>query len=199
MWLFNSHKKLSKINIRSSWSRFEHCSESLIYPLGSHTCSLFAPFHMESWPKVKLGSHYVPLLGFIYSYFAPNIPVCSRFSLVYLYVPIFSFIYLYLLTFSLIWLYLPLIALIWPYMPYTPYIYILLVRLHPCVQNFKTIRKLDDSAFLRTQSHITEICYFEFLWSFEFWLAPHWDFFQKIHLFTPIHLQSWPKSKLGQV
>ena len=42
--------------------------------------------------------------------------------------------------------------------------------------------KLDDSAFLRTQSYITEICYFEFLWSFEFWLAPHWDFFQKIHL-----------------
>ena len=35
---------------------------------------------------------------------------------------------------------------------------------------------LDDSAFLRTQSYITEICYFEF------WLAPHWDFFQKIHL-----------------
>ena len=42
--------------------------------------------------------------------------------------------------------------------------------------------QLDDSAFLRTQSYITEICYFEFLWSFEFWLAPHWDFFQKIHL-----------------
>ena len=37
--------------------------------------------------------------------------------------------------------------------------------------------ELDDSAFLRTQSYITEICYFEFLWSFEFWLAPHWDFF----------------------
>ena len=145
MWLFNSHKKLSKINIRSSWSRFEHCSESLIYPLGSHTCSLFAPFHMESWPKVKLGSHYVPLLGFIYSYVAPNIPFWSRFRLVYLYFPIFSFIYLYLPTFSLIcpiWLYLPLIALIWPYMPYTPYIYILLVRLHLCVQHFKAIRKL---------------------------------------------------------
>ena len=59
--------------------------------------------------------------------------------------------------------------------------------------------KLDDSAFLRTQSYITEICYFEFLWSFEFLLAPHWDFFQKIHLFTPIHIQNWPKSKLGQV
>ena len=52
MWLFNSHKKLSNINIRSSWSRFEHCSESLVYPLGSHTCSLFAPFHMDSWQKL---------------------------------------------------------------------------------------------------------------------------------------------------
>ena len=100
MWLFNSHKKLSKINIRSSWSRFEHCSESLFYPLGSHTCSLFAPFHMDSWPKVKLGIHYVPLLGFIYSYFAPDIPFWSRFHLVYLYFPIFSFIYLYLPTFT---------------------------------------------------------------------------------------------------
>ena len=66
---------------------------SLIYPLGSHTCSLFAPFHMDSWPKVKFGSHYLPLLGFIYSYFAPDIPFWSRFCLVYLYFPIFSFIY----------------------------------------------------------------------------------------------------------
>ena len=111
MWLLNSHKKLSNINIRSSWSRFEHCSESLIYPLGSHTCSLFAPFHMDSWPKVKLGSHYVPLLGFIYSYFAPDIPFWSRFRLVYLYFPIFSFIYLYLPTFTP---YLPLFGYIRP-------------------------------------------------------------------------------------
>ena len=114
MWLFNSHKKLSKINIRSSWSRFEHCSESLIYPLGSHICSLFAPFHMESWPKVKLGSHYLPLLGFIYCYFAPNIPFCSRFCRVYLSFPIFSFIYLHLPTFSLICPYLVIFTLNWP-------------------------------------------------------------------------------------
>ena len=111
MWLFNSHKKLSKINIRSSWSRFEHFSESLMYHLGSHTCSLFAPFHMDSWPKLKLGSHYVPFLGFIYYYFAPNIPFWSRFRLVYLYVPIFSFIYLYLPTFSLICPYLVIFTL----------------------------------------------------------------------------------------
>ena len=95
---------------------------------------------MESWPKVKLGSHYVPLLGFIYSYFAPNIPFWSRFRLVYLYFPIFSFIYLYhdiyphLALFSPIWLYLRLIALISPYMPYSPYIYILLVKLYLCAK-----------------------------------------------------------------
>ena len=141
MWLFNSHKKLSKMNIWSSWSRFEHCSESLIYPLGSHTCSLFAQFHMESWPKVKLGSHYVPLLGYTYSYFAPNIPFWSRFRLVYLYFPIFSFIYLYLPTFSLICHYLVIFTLnLTIYAIYT--LYILLVRLHLCVQNFKAIRKL---------------------------------------------------------
>ena len=86
-------------------------TESLIYPLGSHTCSLFAPFHMGSWPKVKLGSHYVPLFGFIYSYFAPNIPFWSRFRLVYLCFPIFSFIYLYLPTFSLICPYLVIFTL----------------------------------------------------------------------------------------
>ena len=104
MWLFNSHKKLSKINIRSSWSRFEHCSESLIYPLGSHTCSLFAPFHMDGWPKVKLGSHYVPLLGFIYSYFAPDIPFWSRFRLFFIY------IFQYLALFTYIYPHLPLIC-----------------------------------------------------------------------------------------
>ena len=66
-----------------------------------NTCSLFAPFHMKSWPKVKLGSHYVPLLGFIYSYFAPNIPFWSRFCIVYLYFPIFSLICHYLVIFTL--------------------------------------------------------------------------------------------------
>ena len=142
MWLFNSHKKLSKINIRSSWSRFEHCSESIIYPLGSHTCSLFAPFHMDSWPKVKLGSHYVPLLGFIYSYFAPDIPFWSRFRLVYLYFPIFSFIYLYL---PLICPYLVIFTLNCPnltiYAIFTLHIYSS-SKTAPLVQNYKAIRKL---------------------------------------------------------
>ena len=48
-------KKLTKSEIRSSSSRFEHCSESLIWSIGSHIWSLFAPIHMKSWPKVKLG------------------------------------------------------------------------------------------------------------------------------------------------
>ena len=63
---------------------------------------------------MNLGSHYVPLLGFIYSYFAPNIPFWSRFRLVYLYFPIFSFIYLYLPTFSLICPYLVIFTLSCP-------------------------------------------------------------------------------------
>ena len=51
----NSHEKLTKGEIRSNWSRFKHCSESLVYPIGSPICSLFTPIHMKSWPKVKLG------------------------------------------------------------------------------------------------------------------------------------------------
>ena len=51
----NSHEKLTKIEIRSSWIQFEHSSDSLIYPIWSHICSLFASIHMRSWPKVKLG------------------------------------------------------------------------------------------------------------------------------------------------
>ena len=31
-----SHTKLTKSAIRSSWSRFEHLSESLVWPLGKH-------------------------------------------------------------------------------------------------------------------------------------------------------------------
>ena len=49
-----SHKMFIKSEIRSSSSRFEHCSESLIQPIGSHIWSLFAPIHKKSIPKVKL-------------------------------------------------------------------------------------------------------------------------------------------------
>ena len=41
-------KSCLKSTLGQVGSRFEHCSESLIYHLGSHACSLFAPFHMES-------------------------------------------------------------------------------------------------------------------------------------------------------
>ena len=70
----------------------------------------------------------------------------------------------------------------------------------------------------RTQSYITEICDFEYLlsllfrWQKQFffpiqsniktnWIfSPTVDFFsEKIHLFAPIHMISWLKSKLGQV
>ena len=51
----NSHEKLTKSEINSNSSRFEHCSESLIWPIESHIWSLFAPIHMKIWPKVKLG------------------------------------------------------------------------------------------------------------------------------------------------
>ena len=34
--------------IRSSLSRFEHCSESLIWPIGSHIWSLVDQIHMKS-------------------------------------------------------------------------------------------------------------------------------------------------------
>ena len=50
----NAYAKLTKSEIRSSSSRFEHCSESLIQPIGSHTWSSFAPIHMTNLPKVKL-------------------------------------------------------------------------------------------------------------------------------------------------
>ena len=39
----------------SSWSRFVHCLESLVWYIGGHIWSLFAPIHMKSLPKVKLG------------------------------------------------------------------------------------------------------------------------------------------------
>ena len=92
---------------------------------------------MDSWPKVKFGSHYLPLLGFIYSYFAPIYNFGLDFALfiyIFQYLALFIYIYPHLPLFAPIWLYLPLIALIWPYMPYSPYIYILLVRLHLCAK-----------------------------------------------------------------
>ena len=49
------YEMMTKSVIRSSWSQVEHCSKSLIWPLGSHIWSLFAPIHMKSLQKVKSG------------------------------------------------------------------------------------------------------------------------------------------------
>ena len=43
---FLATKKVTK-------SQFKHCSKSLIWPLGSHSWSLFAQIHMKSLPKVN--------------------------------------------------------------------------------------------------------------------------------------------------
>ena len=51
----NSYANFTKIEIRSSLSWFEHCSESLIWPIGSHIWSLFGPIHMKTRAKVNLG------------------------------------------------------------------------------------------------------------------------------------------------
>ena len=51
----NSQEKLTKSEIRSSWSQFEHCSESLVWSIESYIWSLFGSIHMKSLPKVKLG------------------------------------------------------------------------------------------------------------------------------------------------
>ena len=51
----NAYEKLTKSEIRSNLSRFKHCSKSFMQPIGSHYRSLFAPIHMKSWTKSKLG------------------------------------------------------------------------------------------------------------------------------------------------
>ena len=56
----------------------------------------------------------------------------ALFIYIFQYLALFTYIYPYLALLTLICLYVPLIALIWPYMPYSPYIDILLVRLHLC-------------------------------------------------------------------
>ena len=61
---------------------------------------------MNSWPKVKLGSHYVPLFGFIYSYFAPIHvyhfgPDLALFSYIFQYLALFTYIYPYLVIFTI--------------------------------------------------------------------------------------------------
>ena len=102
---------------------------------------------MKSWPKVKL--LFAPI-WFYLPLFGPKIQFLSIFSLTYLYLPLFYNIWLYFGLITLIWAYLSLIALILPYMPYSPYICILLLRLHLCAKFYsnRTIT-YGDIAFWR--------------------------------------------------
>ena len=95
-----------KVDQNRNLAKFEHCSESFVWPIGSHIWSLFAPIHMKSWPIVKLFApkqFYPPLFG-------PKISFWFIFSLNYN-VPIFINIYIYL---TLNYPYLGIIAINWP-------------------------------------------------------------------------------------
>ena len=61
---------------------------------------------MKSRPKVKLGSHYMPLFGFIYSYFAPIYhfgPDLALFIYVFQYLALVTYIYQHLALFGYIY------------------------------------------------------------------------------------------------
>ena len=73
---------LSKINIRSSWSRFEHFSESLIYPLGSVRSTLILP------PIYHFGPDFALFID-IFQYLA-LFTYLSTFSLIFPYLAIFT-------------------------------------------------------------------------------------------------------------
>ena len=107
-----------------------------ITPLASRNACLLiiCPISHEKLTKSEIRlSHYVPLFGFIYSYFAPIYHFGPDLALFIDIFPIFSFIYLYLPTFTLTWLYLPLIVIIW-HICHISYLYILLVRPHICAK-----------------------------------------------------------------
>ena len=56
----NSYEKLTKIEFRSSWTLFEHCSKSLISPIGSHLVIICSNSY-EQLTKSKIKSS---LFGF---------------------------------------------------------------------------------------------------------------------------------------
>ena len=73
MLLVQVHEKYMKNDNRSSWSRFEHCSKSIIWPLVSLIWSLFAQIHRKNWPKSKIDcseSFVWPIGSYISSLFA---------------------------------------------------------------------------------------------------------------------------------
>ena len=82
----------------------------------------------EKLTKIEIrSSYYLLQIGFIYPYLAPKYHFCP-------YLALLTYIWLHLGLIILIWAYLPLIALISPYVPYSPYICMLLWRLHLCAK-----------------------------------------------------------------
>ena len=77
----NAHETLTKSEIMSSWSQFEHCLESLIWLIWSHIWALFAPTHIKSWPNMKLGKVLFALILCYLPLFAPKIQFLSTFSI----------------------------------------------------------------------------------------------------------------------
>ena len=52
----NSHEKLTKSEIRSSWSRFQHCSESLVWPHTKSYLLIICPNSHEKLTKSEIMS-----------------------------------------------------------------------------------------------------------------------------------------------
>ena len=126
--------KLGKVGVGSNIAQNTHLASGKSYLF------IIFPMSPEKLTKNEIReSHYVPLFGFIYSYFATIYhfgPDWAFFIYIFQYLALFTYIYPHLALFILIWLYLPIIALIWPYMPYSPYIYIFLYWDCTSVQNF---------------------------------------------------------------
>ena len=83
-------KKKKKLCIYLKWPEMR--SKVIFgYP---KSVSLFAPIHMKSWPKVKLGqSYYLIQFVFFYPYLAPKYIFCPYLALlayIYHYLPIFG-------------------------------------------------------------------------------------------------------------
>ena len=123
----NSYEKLTKIEIMSSSSHFEHCSKITHLTHWKSYLVIICPNSHEKLTKSEIRSNCLLQFGFIYPYLAPK----YRFSP---YLALLTYIYLYLSVFRLICAYLPLIALILPYVPYSPYICFHLLRLHLCAK-----------------------------------------------------------------
>ena len=118
----NSHEKLTKSEIKSSWSRFKHCSKLLdVWPVGNHIWPLLAPI---TWKCDRIWSYVKLLFAPIWFYlplFGPKIPFLSILSLTYLHLPLCICVCHNVALITLIWSYLPLIALIYlPCVPHSP-------------------------------------------------------------------------------